>query len=93
VIVLFETGGSAIAGVLGLYRVRFKGGVKYFLATANAYPSASDTQIQKFDLKGSLVGRKASQYSSVGFLAIYFILAICPCSEQFLVAVLQSSSN
>ena len=55
---------SAIAAVLGLYRVTNRAGKKtYFLACANVYPSVAISR--KFDLKGSLVGRKASPSSSV----------------------------
>ena len=58
------TGNSAIAAVLGLYRMKLSSGKHvYFLACANVYPLEGVTQ--KFDLKGSLVGRKASRSSSV----------------------------
>ena len=58
------TGRSAIAAVLGLYRIKMDSGKRvYFLACANIYPIEGVTQ--KFDLKGSLVGRKASRVSTV----------------------------
>ena len=58
------TGRSAIAAILGLYRVKMDSGKQvYFLACANVYPKKGVTQ--KFDLKGSLVGRKASRVSTV----------------------------
>ena len=58
------TGRSAIAAILGLYRVKMDSGKRvYFLACANVYPGVGVTQ--RFDLKGSLVGRKASSISTV----------------------------
>lgn len=59
------TGRSAIASVLGIYRVVGKSGHKtYFLATANVYPNAP-RPMKKFDLKGSFVGRRALPTSDV----------------------------
>jgi hypothetical protein len=61
------TGRSAIAAVLGVYRVVSKSGKKtYFLAASNVYPAGSHPhQLRMFDLKGSLVGRRAAVSSPV----------------------------
>lgn len=61
---------SCIASVLGLFRVkgRWGRGKKYFLACRNVFPAAESDSfipIEKYDLKGSTVGRVASLYSSV----------------------------
>lgn len=57
---------SCIASILGLYRVRLRNGVcKYFLATRNVYPSDDTQVLNKYDLKGSTVGRIAKATSSV----------------------------
>lgn len=61
---------SAIASVLGLYRVKLPGHLfsKYYLVSRNAFPmlGSKDSYIHsKYDLKGSSVGRIASSKSSV----------------------------
>lgn len=57
---------SCIATVVGLYRVRLRGGgKKYFIACKNVYPKNSWHVTSRFDLKGSTVGRLAAPTSSV----------------------------
>jgi len=57
---------SCIAQVLGVYRVKTKGGAcKYFIACKNVYPKNTWHLVRKYDLKGSTVGRAAAATSSV----------------------------
>ena len=58
---------SCIAAILGVYRIQHGKNKKstYFLATRNVYPSDYQFLRNKYDLKGSLIGRKAHLSSSV----------------------------
>jgi hypothetical protein len=57
-------GVSMIGNILGLYRVRTTGKTFYFLVAKNVYPPES-VALEKYDLKGSTVGRVAGPSSSV----------------------------
>ncbi len=67
------TGKSCIAGVLGLYRIKLKCGKKhYFLASRCVYPNNYiSSKIEKFDLKGSMVGRRAAVNSDVIIFCLF----------------------
>jgi hypothetical protein len=59
---------SCIARILGLYRVKLKGGKKtYFLVSKNVYKQsdAQTNMTRTYDLKGSTVGRLKSPTSTV----------------------------
>eukprot|EP01041_Mallomonas_annulata_P008873 gene8873-18372_t len=56
---------SCIASILGLYRIKTKNGKKrYFLVMRNVFNSINNCELM-FDLKGSTVGRIASNESKV----------------------------
>lgn len=59
------TGPSAIGNILGLYRIRGRfSGTKYILVSKNVFPNPG-VQCEKFDLKGSTVGRLSDSSSAV----------------------------
>ena len=59
------TGDTSIAAILGLYRLISPSGNKiYVLATVNVY-QLNNHNSKKFDLKGSIIGRKSSITSTV----------------------------
>ena len=57
---------SCITGVLGAFRVKLANGKKlYFMASRNVYPTIQWYNNEKYDLKGSTVGRLKSPRSEV----------------------------
>lgn len=57
---------SCITGVLGAFRVKLANGKKlYFMAARNVYPTIQWYKNEKYDLKGSTVGRLKSPRSEV----------------------------
>lgn len=56
---------SCISAILGVYRVQYKRNTKYFLACVNIYPNDEAFILNKYDLKGSTVGRSAIATSVV----------------------------